>query len=116
MEVPDIINYLESQYHTKLQDGSIKKELPDTNGDEKPKDIKVGQIGDTLASLCVERFRRFEDTLMVFNGKRYEMVHPEAMRRVIYGWLMRVGVGPAYLARSVDSLMKMLLRLSLIHI
>ena len=110
MEVPDIINYLESQYHTKLQDGSIKKELPDTNGDEKPKDIKVGQIGDTLAALCVERFRRFEDTLMVFNGKRYEMVHPEAMRRVIYGWLMRVGVGPAYLARSVDSLMKMLLR------
>ena len=44
MEVPDIINYLESQYHTKLQDGSIKKELPDTNGDEKPKDIRSDRL------------------------------------------------------------------------
>lgn len=109
MEVGDIIDYLHLQYAGRVEEGTMKA-LPPTREDEKPKDIKVGLYGDTLASLCVERFRRFEDTLMVFNGRRYEMVHPEAMRRVIYGWMMRVGAGPAYLAKSVDTVMKMLLR------
>lgn len=70
MEVNQIIDFLHAGYVKGVQDGTIS-ELPETAGDKKVEAIKEGQIGNTLASLIVERFRRFEDTLMIYNGKRY---------------------------------------------
>lgn len=109
MEVNQIIDFLHAGYVKGLQDGSVS-ELPDTSGDKKVEAIKEGQIGNILASLIMERFRRFEDTLMIYNGKRYEMMQPEAMKRVITGFMLRLGVGPAYLVRSVEGIFKMILR------
>lgn len=104
MDEANMVRYL----HEELGRRGLR--LPETAGDEKAKDSKVGEIGSALGTLMEERCRRFADTLMIFDGRRYSMESPEGLRRIIAGFLEREGVGMAYRARSVDTLLKMVLR------
>jgi P4 family phage/plasmid primase-like protien len=102
--VGDIINSLVEVY----QSGEFGT-VPDTFNDNKAVALKEGQIGQVLGSCMVERFRRFHDSLMVFNGKRYELMKPDDVRKLVMGWMTKVGCGPAYLSRSVTSVARMVM-------
>lgn len=103
MEVQEIITYLEQQFN------AFGMAMPNTKEDTKPVRSKVGQIANILAQLCLERFRRFEDTLMIYNGQRYELMHPNMMKSVILGWMIKLGVGPAYQVDCVNAIFNLLL-------
>lgn len=103
MNIGRIIDSLVEDYHKR---GMV---VPETKEDSKTSAFKEGQIGDMLAELMVERFRRFHDSLMVFNGKKYEMIKPEDVRKVVQGFLKKVGCGPAYLSRSAPVVHRMIM-------
>ena len=65
--------------------------IPDTAEDTKVVVSKEGQIGEVLAGLMVEKFRRFGDSLMVFNGMYYEKIKPDDIRRLVQGFLTKLG-------------------------
>lgn len=83
--------------------------IPDTAEDTKVVVSKEGQIGEVLAGLMVEKFRRFGDSLMVFNGMYYEKIKPDDIRRLVQGFLTKMGVGPAYLSRSCSHIHRMVM-------
>lgn len=97
---------------TNVIDGLIldcKETLPDTQSDKKPNAQKEGMIGRILSGLMTGRFRRFHDALMVFNGIRYELLDPNEVRKIVMGFLVKMGVGDAYLSRSVGHIHKMVM-------
>lgn len=97
-----IIDYLVEQYEG-------KDTLPFTADDAKVSANKEGMIGQVLSGIMYKIFRRYNDTLAVFVDGRYHVLMHEDVPRLVYGWMMKVGVGPAYLARSVSGVTKMIL-------
>lgn len=88
-------------------DGSL--EALKTNEDKKVEAKKEGIIGNVLSRLMTENFRRFNDSLMVYTGKKYELLKPEDVVKVVYGFMLRAKCGPAYMARSVNSVCRMVM-------
>ena len=85
-------------------------DIPDTAADARVNADREGRIGILVCQLMQDRFRRFHDSLMVFNGNRWILIEPEAVSMIIAGFLVKVKVAPCYVARSVDRIYKMVIR------
>ena len=88
-------------------DGSLAS--LETMNDKKVEARKEGIIGNVLSKLMTDNFRRFNDSLMVYTGKKYELLKPEDVVKVVYGFMLNAGCGPAYMARSVNSVCRMVM-------
>lgn len=85
-------------------------DIPDTATDARVNADREGRLGMLVCQLMQDRFRRFHDSLMVFNGNRWILIEPEAVSMIIAGFLVKIKVAPCYVARSVDRIYKMVIR------
>lgn len=110
LDVGRIINSLVIDYNQRVEAGTQEMILPDTSQDKKCSPDVEGRLGLVLVELMAERFRRFHDSLMVFNGVRWELIDPEQIALVVAGFFKRMNIAPCYQVRSVSNISKMVLR------
>ena len=110
LDVTRIISSLVYDYNKRVESGVQQMMLPDTEQDKKCSPDVEGRIGLVLVELMAERFRRFHDSLMVFNGSRWELIDPEQIALVVAGFFKVMKVAPCYQVRSVGHICKMVLR------
>lgn len=110
LDVGRIISSLVIDYNRRVEAGTQEMILPDTSQDKKCSPDVEGRLGLVLVELMAERFRRFHDSLMVFNGVRWELIDPEQIALVVAGFFKRMNIAPCYQVRSVSNISKMVLR------
>lgn len=92
-----------------LLDMCPEEGFPDTLGDKRISQHTEGVLGEIIAGLMKDRFRKYHDVLMVFTGRRYEKMDQKAMWQMVYGFMSRKGVAPCYLSRSVKKICEMVM-------
>ena len=112
MNIKGIVSSLVFDYNRRVESGVQRHIMPDTEGQQKPNADVEGRVGLVLVELMAERFCRFHDSLMVFNGQKWELIKPEDVEKVVDSFLSQMGAAPCYQARSVMHIYKMVLRSS----